>query len=530
MTRPRISRIRRAAVLLLTLCAGYCDPKIALSADSDSLPTRLIVGPGSVLRIPELNARIAPPAGRHLLVENRGSIDLRGNTANHLTIGGDYIGSGTLHLDAVLLGDDSPADRLVIDGGHATGSTEIQVNWAGGRGEQTDTGILLVEATGDGSTADGAFHMQGSLSAGPYEYFLFRGAGGNRSLENNWYLRSSVLPGSAPPAAGTSSPTLVAPAPPPGAAPLPLYRPEIPLYAQAKPLAHRVALEEVGSYHDRCGDQGNWTEANSCAWVRLHHKDGRLGWGGAVENRFDGRTSGFQLGANLFSWPTDAGLREWGLFFGGSRTGGDVRGFARGFKDYHAGHNELDSYYLGGYMTHHRADRGYLDIVFRAALLELESLSTRDIGDTVRGPQLTISVEKGFTFAATDGINLEPQLQAVANYTNLSAFQDGISLAEPDMTPEATLRAGLRGYNSRGNNRYYLFTNLWHTLSGNDELLFGKTRLDGERRASWAEIGAGFVWLERRGGSAFANIGYQRSIDDLDWEGGSANLGFDWRW
>lgn len=530
MTRPRISPIRRAAVFLFTFCAGYCDPRIALSAYSDTLPTRLTIHPGSALLVPEINKLIAPAAGQQLVVENRGIIDLRGNTANRLTIAGDYTGSGGLHLDAVLLGDDSLADRLVIDGGRATGSTELQVNWAGGRGAQTDAGILLVEAVDGGTTAGHAFHMQGSVSAGPYEYFLFHGADGDPEQNNNWYLRSSLLPGSTPPATGTPSPPPIAPAPPAGADPIPLYRPEIPLYAQAKPLAHRVALEEIGSYHDRCGDQGNWSEANSCAWLRLHHSDGRLGWGGAVENRFDGRISGFQLGGNLFGWPTDVGLREWGLFLGCSRTGGNVRGFARGFKDYRAGRNELDSYYLGGYMTHHRTDRSYLDIVFRVALLELESLSTRDIGDTIRGPQLTISVEKGFTFAATDGINLEPQFQAVANYTNFSPFRDGVSPAEPDVTPEATLRAGLRGYNSGGDNRYYLFGNLWHTIDGNDELLFGKTHLDGERGASWAEIGAGFVWLERHGGSAFANISYQRSTDDHDWEGGSANLGFDWRW
>lgn len=102
---------------------------------------------------------------------------------------------------------------------------------------------------------------------------------------------------------------------------------------------------------------------------------------------------------------------------------------------------------------------------------------------------------------------------------------------EPDMTPELTLRTGLRGYNREGRNQYYLFGSLWHTLSGHDELQFANSAtLENDRGATWTEIGGGLVLLEREAGSAYLNLSYQYSVDDLDWNGGSANLGFNWAW
>jgi outer membrane autotransporter protein len=324
---------------------------------------------------------------------------------------------------------------------------------------------------------------------------------------------------------------VVAAAPPAGADPVPLYRPEVPVYTQAKALARQTALEEVSTYHDRRGEQRNWSQGENSGWLRLYRNDGHFDWDGDVYNRFDGHISGFQLGGNYFTQKTSNGLREWGLFIGSSRANGDVRGFARGFMNFHAGINELETHYVGGYMTDYQSDQSYLDIVFKAGYLQLESRSVREIGDTIYGPQLTLSAEKGFTFAAGERVNLEPQLQAIINYSNLDAYNDGISRVEPDMTPEVTLRAGLRGYNSQGDNQLYLFGNLWRTLGGHDEMLFdNRIRLDAERSAAWAEIGAGVVLLKRQSGSAFFNLSYQRSIDSLDWEGGSANLGFNWSW
>ncbi|WP_043319597.1 autotransporter outer membrane beta-barrel domain-containing protein [Microbulbifer sp. HZ11] len=531
--------------------------------DAGGHPGHLHLDSTSALLLPYFSSALTPYNGQPLTLTNRGVIDMRGSTANRLTIHGDYWGSGTIYMDMVAEGDDSLADRLVLHGGHAGGQTRLIFNRLAGHGAETQDGILVVEALNGATTSHNAFSMNGSVSAGPYEYFLFRGATSPEDADN-WYLRSTILPGDAPsPSQGIEEPYDVlaftgtdsistgseSPAAPAeisaintlaaqsGNTPVRIYRPEIPLYAQAKSLARLTSLQEIGSYHKRRGEQRSWFDGINEDWIRVHHMRADYDWHGDIDNRFDGDISGFQLGTNLWSAPTcTGGAREMGLFVGSTRASGDVTGFARGFIDYSAGHNQLTSHHIGYYFNDYRPDMGYFDFTAKVAYLKLESESSRGIGDTITGPQVTLSIEKGFTWQATEAFNIEPQLQAVVNYSNLSAYQDGVSRVEPDMTPEANFRAGIRGYNldSRwldGNLRFYLFGNLWHTLGGNDELLFDlnvQTNLD--RQATWGELGGGIVLLESQYGSAFLNIGYQRSLDNLDWSGANANLGFNWAW
>ncbi|WP_078085342.1 autotransporter outer membrane beta-barrel domain-containing protein [Microbulbifer mangrovi] len=524
---------------------------------SDYLPGRLQISNDSSVLMPYYSAGIRASGDQALTVFNRGTVDMRGDTANQLWIHGNYVGSSgsVILMDVVTGGDDSLVDRLVLDGGRASGSTRLLFERAAGTGADTRDGILVVQARNGGSTAPGAFYMPEPVSAGPYEYFLFRGTGDPEN-DNNWYLRSNLKPGEAPATApgtqvlafsnisdatitGTDigAASLVGPAPAAGEAPIPLYRPEIPLYAQAKSLARLTSLQEIGSYHRRRGEQRSWFDGVNNDWLRVHHMSADYNWRGDISNRFDGSITGLQLGTNIWSTPTcTGGAREMGLFVGSTRASGDVTGFARGFSDYSSGQNNLTSYHVGYYFNDYRPDMGYFDITAKVAYLELESRSSRGIGATVTGPQLTISVEKGFTWQASEQFNIEPQLQAVANYSNLSAYDDGISWVEPDMTPEANFRAGLRAYNTDskwldGNLRGYLFGNIWHTLGGNDQLLFDtKLQLDLERQATWGEFGGGVVLLQSKLGSAFLNVGYQRSLDDLDWSGANASLGFNWAW
>ncbi|MCK7599009.1 autotransporter outer membrane beta-barrel domain-containing protein [Microbulbifer sp. CAU 1566] len=530
---------------------------------SDALPGLLEIDSSSRLLLPYFSAGILPGSGQPLSVINHGVINMSGdNTANSLLIRGDYIGSGSILMDMVAGGDDSLADRLIISGGRASGSTQLLFNRLTGNGADTDNGILVVEARDGGSTTNSAFFMDGSVSAGPYEYFLFRGSQDPEDA-NNWYLRSNLQPSSTPvtqpadtqssirfssvaddasvasDAQASLSPSegIIAAAPESGAAPITLYRPEIPLYAQAKSLARLSSLQEIGSYHKRRGEQRSWFDGINDDWLRVHHMSTDYNWSGDIDNRFDGSITGIQLGTNLWSGPTcTGGARETGLFVGSTRASGDVSGFARGYSDYSAGQNQLTSHHIGFYFNDYRPDMGYFDFTAKVAHLTLESRSSRGIGDTISGPQLTLSVEKGFTWQAAEHFNLEPQLQVIANYSNLSAFNDGISWVEPDMTPEANFRVGLRGYNTDtawldGNLRVYLFGNVWHTLGGNDQLLFdGNLQTDLERQATWGEFGGGAVLLQSKYGSAFFNLGYQRSLDDLNWSGGSASLGFNWAW
>ncbi|MFP3340519.1 autotransporter outer membrane beta-barrel domain-containing protein, partial [Micrococcus sp. SIMBA_131] len=77
------------------------------------------------------------------------------STTDTFTITGDYFGDGgNLSLNTVLGDDASPSDKLVIAEGTATGSTGIFiVNLGGSGGATVQDGIMVVEATGGGTTA-----------------------------------------------------------------------------------------------------------------------------------------------------------------------------------------------------------------------------------------------------------------------------------------------------------------------------------------------------------------------------------------
>ncbi|MFD1217221.1 autotransporter family protein [Microbulbifer celer] len=533
--------------------------------DSDSLDSSLEIDRSSTLLLPYFSTGIRPGSGQPVRIINSGTIDMRGTSANQLLIDGSYRGSGRIYMDMVAGDDDSPADRVIIDGGHASGTTELVFQRLAGSGTETNDGIMVVETRNGGTTSTGAFYMPRGISAGPYEYYLFRGTGDPQD-EDNWYLRSTVQPGETPATSpqpdvdvlafgghtdggrlaahsdtevidtGHPEDSVIA-LPTAGSEPIRLYRPEIPLYAQAKSLARVTSLQEIGSYHKRRGEQRSWFDGINQDWIRIHHMTADYNWSGDIDNRFDGDITGFQVGTNLWSGPTcTGGARESGIFLGSTRASGDVTGFARGFSNYASGSNKLTSTHIGYYFNDYRPDMSYFDITLKVAYLELESRSSRGVDTTIYGPQLTASIEKGLTYQATESFNLEPQLQAVVNYSNLGALNDGISWVESDKTPEANFRAGLRAYNNDGeiagqHLRFYGYGNLWHTLGGNDQLLFNANlQLDMERRSTWAEFGGGVVLLEHKLGSAFFNIGFQRSLDDLDWSGGSASLGFNWAW
>ncbi|MCD9567469.1 autotransporter outer membrane beta-barrel domain-containing protein [Pseudomonas protegens] len=134
----------------------------------------------------------------------------------------DYIGNGAMVFSTYLGDDTSPSDRLVIDGGTASGRTAVRVLNAGGKGGLTQEGIPLVQAINGGTIAADAFYLDtgssgyrrsvGSLSINGYEYSLVQG--GNSGNTNDWYLTSEyngpVLP-TDPPAGANSAARQVAP-------------------------------------------------------------------------------------------------------------------------------------------------------------------------------------------------------------------------------------------------------------------------------------------------------------------------------
>jgi autotransporter family porin len=170
------------------------------------------------------NSGIAPfEAGQLVDVVNAGRIDMTNGTGtgDSFRIAGNYTGDGgLLFLDTVLGDDTSASDKLIVDGGIASGTTGISVINNGGTGDSTvEDGILLVESVNGATTTGGSFALNHAVAAGAYEYYLFKG-GISDGSEENWYLRSTLIQ--------TPEPPVPAPAPLPVEDPDPVVEPEPP--------------------------------------------------------------------------------------------------------------------------------------------------------------------------------------------------------------------------------------------------------------------------------------------------------------
>ncbi|NWD91170.1 autotransporter outer membrane beta-barrel domain-containing protein, partial [Pseudomonas sp. K5002] len=158
-------------------------------------------------------------AGALATLNNAGTIDMtsRSNSATDtLTVYGNYVGNnGQLWLQTVLGDENSATDKLIVSDGTISGHTQMTVSNLGGLGGLTqNSGIEVVQALNGATSSTDAFALKGSVSAGAYEYLLFKG-GVTAGTENNWYLRSSVVavqPPVVPPVPPT--PPVVVPVPP----------------------------------------------------------------------------------------------------------------------------------------------------------------------------------------------------------------------------------------------------------------------------------------------------------------------------
>jgi Autochaperone Domain Type 1 len=216
-----------------------------------------MTGSSNATNITNNNSQIiyAPPTGDPTQLSSYKTL-----TANNYTGVG-----GIIALNTYLGDDSSPSDRLVINTGTATGSTELKIMNTIGPGDQTvANGILVVQTVNNATTEPGAFSLLGEVRGGAYDYFLFRG-GINGSDPQDWFLRSTfyspVTPmppvGQLPPPDPIIPPPVLPPEPPPQVLPpgqFPIIGPELPTYGAVQPIARQMGLATLGTLNQRIGD------------------------------------------------------------------------------------------------------------------------------------------------------------------------------------------------------------------------------------------------------------------------------------
>ncbi|MEN3929855.1 autotransporter outer membrane beta-barrel domain-containing protein [Microvirga sp. W0021] len=481
----------------------------------------------------------------------------------------NYTGNnGTLVLNTVLGTDASPSDLLVIDGGTATGTTNLVVMNAGGLGAlTTGDGIMVVEAINGGTTDAGAFVQSSRIAAGAYDYTLVRG--GSLSADN-WYLTSAYMPPDEPGGGEvpTDNGTVIIP--------LPNYRPEIALASAIQPIAAEYGYAMLDTLHERVGDtfairpfekayeervvrgkngkrqivrvpvqpsaeSQKWFAG---AWGRLFGNRGFQDRGGSfLKNgpKYDYTFGGIQAGLDIYGRETSAGTDKAGLYVGYGNIWANVKG-AYGGK---AGSIDMDAYTIGAYWTHKATQGWYTDAVVQGTWYTTDATSVYGQKLKPDGFGFIASLEGGYSFDLGNGLMLEPQVQLAYQHLSFDSFSDAyghFSIADGDSLRG---RIGARlvknwDMSETGNGPRQLTTwlraNIWHEFMGKSKTTVTDTyglngvTIPSNLGGTWGEIGAGASMLVSENVTMFATGAYSRSLDNKGREAWDGRLGMTVKW
>ncbi|CAG4889101.1 autotransporter outer membrane beta-barrel domain-containing protein [Paraburkholderia saeva] len=479
---------------------------------------------------------------------NAGLVQIGGNgVGNQLIVNGNYTGqSGVVALSTVVEADGAASDRLVLSGGTGSGSTSLKVTNVGGNGTQTvANGIEIVAATQGAGTTPDAFTLAAPVKAGAYSYYLAKG-GVTDGTSSNWYLRNTVAPqpsaatpdGSIDvPVAAAGTPPLPAP-PPAGSGPVPLYRPEVPVYAVMPAVARQLGVMQVDTFHERAGEQSLLTETGTvpAAWGRVWGGHSDFRGDGSASPGFDGSVFGAQAGHDLYADSTTTGHRNhYGVFAGFARATGDVEGFALGVPDLDAGHLPVNAFSLGGYWTHVGPGGWYTDAVLMGSSLTLTPVSRDNIGATTHGTAVTGSIEGGLPVPVTAGLTVEPQAQLIWQRVSVNDLNDGISTVGFNDGNTFLGRIGVRllsHFDALGANwQPWLRLNVLRSFGEDDKATFAGTTVIGTAVGQTAgQIGAGVVGKISRSASIFATASWLTNLGGPHQRTVLGDAGVRWTW
>ncbi|PTR33076.1 outer membrane autotransporter protein [Luteibacter sp. OK325] len=470
-------------------------------------------------------------------LDNSGTVALSGTVAGTtLTVHGDYTGhNGVLRMGTALGADASVSDRLIIDGGTASGHTAIQLANLGGLGALTKgDGIELVGAINGATTtvhttADAFALAGGHVDAGAFEYRLY--AGDASGAGENWYLRSTVdaPPVNPPPDGGGTLPSNAGGTPPTSGGGVVTYRPEVALYSALPDVLRQADLSMLGNLHRRQGDESQPDNADGQrAWARLVSENLQTRQNGTVAPSTDGSLQGVQAGVDLLQ---NSGFRA-GVYVGHLQGSSRTEGFVGGVEQSRAGDLDVRNTYSGAYGTYMSPGGWYAD-----AVLQYGWYNGRiDVGagqrDDASGTGVQGSLELGKDYPLSTHWSVEPQAQINVDHMNLdSQTISGSSVGMPSGST-VTSRLGIRlkgAYaTEHGELQQYARVNIWHGSAGSDEVMFagpaGSTDVVAEHGYTSGEVAVGATWTINPRLSVYGELGHIFSMDKIIGEQVKSNL------
>ncbi|AMP00189.1 outer membrane autotransporter barrel domain protein [Collimonas arenae] len=472
---------------------------------------------------------------------NAGLVQIGGQgIGNRLNVVGNYVGqNGSISLNTFLAGDGAASDRLVINGGTASGSSSLRITNVGGPGAAiVADGIEVVQAVNGATTTASAFALAGPVKAGAYSYYLAKG-GVTSGTSENWYLRNTVT--STPPI--VEPPAEIPPAVPPttpstGPETTPLYRPEVPIYAEVPSVARQLNIQQLDNFHDRQGEQSLLIENGElpAAWGRVWGSHTKQRQDGTVSPQFDGSMTGMQVGHDLYADTSASGQRNhYGLFVGFAHATGNVNGFALAVQNLDVGNVAIDAYSLGGYWTHIGPSGWYTDAVLMGSSLSADPRSHDGVGAHTHGSALLGSVEGGLPISLGAGVTIEPQAQVIWQNLAFNDLNDGVSTVSFNNGNTFLARLGVR-LQSRFETsttvwQPYLRLNLLRSSGSHDTTTFdGTTVISNGTHQTAGQLNAGLVATINKSTSVFVTATYTTNLGGAQQRTAMADAGMRWSW
>lgn len=449
-------------------------------------------------------------------INNAGTIDLTksGEINRTLTVDGNYAGrDGILKLDAVLGGEGSPSDRLLIRGGVATGATGLTVHNVRGVGARTaGNGIEVVAATDGGSTSAGTFHLASPVQAGAYEYLLYRG-GNTVGSKDNWYLRSQL---EAAPGASFTPPSVA-------------YRPGVVGQTVTPLLNLDYGFSMLGKFQDRAanmlGSVRQLEDGFGGIWGRTGGQDLDLSAG----SRFSASEQTFfaQFGKDWMLTGTPGGVSTHaGVMV---TIGSSSSTFTDGLRSINpilstlTGSVETRAVSLGGYWTKYLKYGGYFDTVGQLSNYRNRYSDSYRGAASQNGFGLTFSEEFGQPlWLANTRLGVEPQAQLMYQYLNLGGFEDGVASISGNVTNALRGRIGFRVFtDSMENDAHistvtpYISADIFHDFLSMGSTTVGGEAFDLSSAKTWYEFGVGISNTYGKAGSLNASVRYAHNFEGV---------------
>jgi len=505
-------------------------------------------------------------AANQFTLRDGGTLNIAGRTTPGQPFGVFTIAANTatfqpgslIKFNTFLGADNSPSDKLVINGGTITGETVLHITNVGGPGAQTTlNGIPLVVAENGATTTSptpgvagsGAFTLAGEVRAGAFRDLLFQGGpvnGTDPGIANSWFLRSTmeetpeVTPEQKEGNDELVGPNGKFPVDPPPLDPLssdprhdyPIIGPELSTYGVVQPIARQMGLAMLGTLHERIGDtltiENAGPEVDGCCnW-------GPSGWarffGEQIDNHYKsfadpsttGRMFGVQAGFDIWRGSFIPDHRDAaGLYFAYANSAMDVNGLvtnptATAYVRSRTGTVNLYGYSGGAYWTHYGPRGWYIDAVVQGTAYTGKA-ATQFANLPTDGSGIIASLEVGYPIpipvSFAPRFILEPQGQILWQHTSFRTANDGQGPIGLGSTSGAIGRLGLRAQDTivAQNGTVwqpYVRANLWQNWGGSATTTFGTDSVPLLQQSTQLEFAAGVTTKVNDLLSFYAQAGY----------------------